>query len=98
MRVYLARHGKAKSVEDDPNCGLTDKGHEEVTRVAEFLGGLRITVSLIQHSGKMRAEETAHILASYLRCTAGPCQTTGLAPDDDPKATANFLNVYTDDV
>jgi len=98
MRVYLARHGKAKPVEDDPNCGLTDKGHDEVARVAEFLAEQPITLSLIQHSGKMRAEETAHIFASYMRCTAGPCHTSGLAPEDDPASTANFLKVYTDDV
>src|SRR5262249_1504541 len=93
-----ARHGKAKPVEDDPNCGLTDKGHDEVARVAEFLAEQPITLSLIQHSGKMRAEETAHIFASYMRCTAGPYHTSGLAPEDDPAATANFLKVYTDDV
>src|SRR2546422_7899203 len=36
---------------------------------------LRITVSLIQHSGKKRAEETAHLLATSIRWTAGPCHT-----------------------
>jgi phosphohistidine phosphatase len=98
MRVYLVRHGKAMPVDEDPQCGLTDKGHDEVTRVAKFLGSQRITVSLIQHSGKARAEETAHIFATYLRSTAGPCHTTGLDPEDDPADTANFLKVYTDDV
>jgi phosphohistidine phosphatase len=98
MRIYLVRHGKAKPVEEDPKCGLTDKGHDEVTRVAEFLGEQGITLSLIQHSGKMRSEETAHIFATYMRCTAGPCHTVGLDPEDDPAATANFLKVYTDDV
>jgi phosphohistidine phosphatase len=98
MRVYLVRHGKAMPVGEDPQCGLTDKGHDEVTRVAKFLGSQRITVSLIQHSGKARAEETAHIFATYLRSTAGPCHTTGLDPEDDPADTANFLKVYTDDV
>ena len=98
MRVYLVRHGKAKPVEEDRNCGLTDKGHDEVTRVAEFLAHQRITVSLIQHSGKARAEETAHIFASALRSTAGPCHTCGLDPEDNPSDTANFLNVYTDDI
>ena len=98
MRVYLARHGKAKPVEEDRNCSLTDKGHDEVARVAEFLAEQRITLSLIQHSGKKRAEESAHIFASYMRCTAGPHHTSGLDPEDDPAATANFLKVYTDDV
>ena len=98
MHAYLVQHGKAKSVEEDPNRGLSDVGREEVARVAEFLRGLRITISLIQHSGKLRAEETAHILGSSVRCTTGPCHTDGLDPTEDPAATANFLNVYTDDI
>jgi phosphohistidine phosphatase len=98
MYTYLVQHGKARSADEDPNRGLSDEGSEEVARIAEFLRELRITISLIQHSGKVRAEETAHILASTVRCTAGPYHTEGLAPADDPAATANFLKVYTDDI
>jgi phosphohistidine phosphatase len=98
MRAYLVQHGKAKSVEEDPNRGLTEEARVEVGRMGEFLCGLRISVSLIQHSGKTRAEETAHILASSLRATAGPCHTDGLNPEDDPLIAANFLQVYTDDI
>ena len=98
MRAYLVQHGKAKSADEDPNRGLTEEGREEVTQIAEFLAGLRISVSLIQHSGKARAEETAHILASSIRATAGPSHTDGLDPNDDPSLAANFLKVYTDDI
>src|SRR5437870_8347203 len=98
MRVYLVQHGKAKSAEEDPNRGLTDAGRAEVTRIAEFLAGLRLTVSLVQHSGKNRAEETAHILAANIRCAGGPCHTTGLDPSEDPTETGHFLKAYTDDV
>ena len=98
MRAYLVQHGKAKPAGEDPNRSLTVEGRAEVMRVAEFLADLRITVSLIQHSGKPRAEETAHLLATKIRCTAGPCRIEGLDPADDPTATANFLRVYTDDI
>jgi phosphohistidine phosphatase len=98
MHAYLVQHGKAKSAEEDPNRGLSDEGREEVMQVAEFLAGSRITTSLIQHSGKARAEETAHILANSIRCMAGPCHAESLSPSDEPAATANFLNVYTDDI
>lgn len=98
MHVYLVQHGKAKSAEDDPNRGLTDEGRADVLRVAEFLAEQRITVSLIQHSGKLRAEETAHIFAESIRCTSGPIHIQGLDPNDDPSLMANFLKVYTDDV
>jgi len=98
MHAYLVQHGKAKSADEDANRGLSDDGRSEVMRMADFLKQKRLTISLIQHSGKLRAEETAHILASTMRCTSGPCHTEGLSPSDDPDEMANFLNVYTDDV
>src|SRR5438094_8860108 len=98
MRVYLVQHGKAKLAEEDPSRGLTVEGYAEVKQVADFLAGLRITVSLIQHSGKKRAEEAAHLVATSMRCTPGPCHATGLDPTDDLSVPANFLNVYTGDV
>src|SRR5215468_3729812 len=98
MHLYLVQHGIAKSAEEDPDRSLTEAGRSEVSQVAEFLSELRITVSLIQHSGKTRAEETAHLLAECIRCTAGPTRTEGLNPDDSPSETANFLKVYTDNL
>jgi phosphohistidine phosphatase len=98
MYVYLVQHGKAKVPEEDPNRGLSDEGRNEVTLVAEFLAEQRMMVSLIQHSGKSRAEETAHLLAESIRCTSGPMHVQGLDPTDDPLTMANFLKVYTDDV
>ncbi|HYR86017.1 MAG TPA: phosphohistidine phosphatase SixA [Terriglobia bacterium] len=98
MRAYLVQHGRAKPADEDPDRGLSDTGREEVTRVGEFLRSLRISVSLIQHSGKSRAEETAHIFGTTIRCTSGPTHTSGLDPTDDPSITANFLKIYTDDI
>jgi phosphohistidine phosphatase len=98
MRAYLVHHGKAKSADEDPNRGLSDEGRDEINRIAEFLAALRISVSLIQHSGKARAEETAHLLAGAIRTTAGPSHTDELNPDSDPYIAANFLKVYDDDI
>src|SRR5438093_13659121 len=94
MRAYLVQHGKANSADEDPNRGLSDEGRDEVTRIAEFLAALRISVSLIQHSGKARAEETVHLLADAIRTTAGPTHTDELNPDRDPLIAANFLKAY----
>jgi phosphohistidine phosphatase len=98
MHVYLVQHGKAKSADEDPNRGLSEEGRAEVTRMAEFFCDLRIPIALIQHSGKLRAEETAHIFATCIRTGSGPIHTDGLSPNDDPSMTANFLDVYTDDI
>ena len=98
MHAYLVQHGKANSAEEDRNRGLSDEGRAEVMRIADFLHDQRISIALIYHSGKLRAEETAHILATSIRCTGGPCHSEGLNPSDDPVGTADFLNVYTDDI
>ena len=98
MRAYLVQHGKAKSADEDPNRGLSDEGRDEINRIAEFLAALRISVSLIQHSGKARAEETAHLFVDVIRSTAGPSHTNELNPDSDPMFAANFLKVYDDDI
>jgi phosphohistidine phosphatase len=98
MRVYLVQHGKAKSAEEDPNRGLSDEGREEVIRSAHFLKERRISVALIQHSGKLRAEQTAHIFAEIIRCAGGPCKADAMSPEDDPNELTNFLRIYDDDI
>jgi phosphohistidine phosphatase len=98
MRAYLVQHGKSKSAEEDPNRGLTDEGREEVARMAKLLCGLRCSVSLIQHSGKARAEQTAHIFSEFMRNSGGTYSMDGLSPTDDPLMTANFLKIYDDDI
>src|SRR5262245_54216326 len=98
MRAYLVQHGKAKSVDEDPNRGLSDEGVEEVNRIAEFLAALRISVSLIEHSGKARTAETVHLLAGAIRTTAGPGHSEELNSDSDPYSAATFLKVYDDDI
>src|SRR5262245_59113579 len=98
MRAYLVEHGKAKPADEDPNRGVSDEEHAEVTLIANFLHDLRITILLVYLSRKLRAEETAHILTTSIRCTGGPCHYDCLNPSDHPAATADFLNVYTDDI
>src|SRR5688572_1375171 len=98
MHAYLVQHGIATASVEDPHRKLSAEGRAEVMRMAHFLSRLRISVSLIQHSGKARAEETAHILAENMRVAGGPGKAVGLEPDDDPMEAANFLEAYTDDI
>ncbi|HUT23483.1 MAG TPA: phosphohistidine phosphatase SixA [Sumerlaeia bacterium] len=82
MRLYLAQHGEAHSEEVDPERRLTDRGVEDVERMAKFLKPLGLRVDAIWHSGKARAAQTADILASALVSTQGVVQRDGLAPKD----------------
>ncbi len=91
MFLYLVQHGEAKREEEDPARPLSDKGIEDVKRVASFASRLEITVEEVLHSGKLRARQTAEILADYLKVTKGVSESVGLAPLDDPTFWAEKL-------
>jgi phosphohistidine phosphatase len=84
MELYLAQHGQAKTEQEDPARPLTDEGGVEVTKVARALAATGLRVGTIRHSGKLRARQTADILADALRPDRGVAQLEGLSPNDDP--------------
>ena len=81
--LYLVQHGAAKTEAEDPQRGLTDEGRRAVARMADFLSTLQLSLDRIEHSGKLRAQETAEILAARLQPTEGMKQIPGIAPNDD---------------
>lgn len=82
MRIYLAQHGQAKQKDVDPDRHLTEKGIDDVKKVASFLRQFKLSVGSIWHSGKARAAQTANILASSLAVGQDVIQHDGLAPND----------------
>ncbi len=91
MEVYLVRHGQAKPETQEPTQPLSERGREEVGRVARHAAALGIRVAEIRHSTKLRARETAEILAAHLAPTHGLREVDGLAPTDDPAAACQVL-------
>lgn len=85
MILYLVRHGDAKNRSEDPSRGLSDNGIEDVKRVAGHLSGLNVSVERIFHSGKLRAMQTAQIMADAIGIDHPITETDGLAPTDDPR-------------
>ena len=98
MKLYLVQHGEAKPKEEDPERPLTDRGTEEVTKVATFLARSGIKVNQIRHSGKRRAEETASILGQNLSPPAGVRAVQGLAPKDGVDPIAEVLQLETNPI
>jgi phosphohistidine phosphatase len=88
-RLYLLRHGEAKSKEEDPERGLTDTGRTDVTRMATWAASAGIMVDEIRHSGKLRAQQTAEIFAEHLGAQAAA--VPGLAPNDDVATIAGAI-------
>jgi phosphohistidine phosphatase len=98
MFLYLVQHGEAKKEEDDPQRGLTDRGFKDVARTAIYARKLGLKVSVIHHSGKTRALQTAQILADYLKPGKGSSPADALAPMDDPAAWAGRIAGMHEDV
>lgn len=91
MLLYLIQHGDAKREEEDPSRPLSEKGIEDVKRVASHISRLNIGVEEILHSGKLRAKQTAEIMAEKLMIGKGISEADGLAPLDNPGLWAERL-------
>jgi phosphohistidine phosphatase len=97
MRVYLVQHGEAVSKEENPDRPLSEKGAGDVREVGNFLyQHARLLIPEILHSGKLRAAETANLLARCLNAAydAGP----DLQPNDDPERWFEHLTARNKDV
>lgn len=87
MEIYLVRHGEAESELIEPAQPLRERGRADVTRVAHRAAQAKVTAAEIRHSAKLRAKQTAEILAAHLKPGQGLCEVDYLAPNADP-ATA----------
>lgn len=87
--LYLVRHGKAEAGHDDDLRRLTEGGRKTVRRVAGRLADAGVRPDRIEHSGLVRARETAEILAGALGST--PEAVAGLRPEADVAPIARRL-------
>ena len=97
MKLYLVQHAEAVPAEDNPDRPLSDKGRSDVRRVASFLAR-SVHVGRIVHSPKMRARDTAVLLAQAL----GPGgvveeAASGLAPNDSVEVAADLIAGWSED-
>ncbi len=90
MNVYLMQHGEAAAEADDPARPLTATGRAVVTRVVTRAQAAGVQVDQCLHSGKLRAEQTAQVLAAAV-CKAAAQHRDGLAPNDSVAPTAAWL-------
>ncbi len=84
MKLYLVQHAEAKEKEEDPDRPLSEKGLDDIEKMANFLKG-KIKVARILHSGKLRAKQTAERLNESIQSSEGIKEVDDLAPLDDPK-------------
>ncbi len=84
MKLYLVQHAEAMSEERDPDRPLTANGVEDTRRVAALLKDSgQVALERILHSGKLRAQQTAEIIAQDLEPASGVEQADDLGPLDE---------------
>ncbi len=79
-RLILVQHARARPREEGAERPLSDTGQADIRRVASFLADHGVRPDRIMHSGKLRARQTAEVLAHRLACVVEA------VPDLDPMA------------
>ena len=96
MNLYLMQHGEAAAEADDPARPLTDAGRAAVAQVAARAQMAGVRIDTCVHSGKLRTEQTAHVLADAV--AGGRVESRdGLAPNDPIGPVAQWLREWTAD-
>ncbi len=96
MRLYLVQHGEAKSKQEDPERGLTNKGISDIETLADFLKA-KVSFDRVVHSGKLRAQQTADILTAAIAPNITPAVIDCINPNDDPEKLAKLIVSWTGD-
>lgn len=85
VRVYLVQHARSTAKDEDPSRPLSDMGWQDIRKMGEYAKEhLGVHVEQIVHSSKLRAKQTAEVLAIYLHPANGAKATGGLEPLADP--------------
>jgi phosphohistidine phosphatase len=98
MFLYLVQHAEAKRDDEDHARPISQKGLEDISKVAAYVSLLNISVSEILHSTKLRAEQTAGVLFQNLKPVRGMKEMDGLSPLDGPEIWAGRLRDYQNDI
>jgi phosphohistidine phosphatase len=99
MKLYLVQHAESKREEEDHTRSLSDRGWNDIRKTANYAKEhLCIKVEQIVHSGKLRAKQTAEVLAEHLNSPKAVVTDTNLEPLADPKSWKKRLVETTEDI
>lgn len=97
MKLYLMRHGKAASLEQDPERGLTQEGKSEIERLARVLLPQNIHFTHVWHSNKARAKQTAIAITGILSPDAELHVHEHMKPNDHTGVVEGDIKFWTED-
>ncbi len=95
MRLYLVQHGDNLSEAVDPQKPLSAKGRRDIEGLAKALKDFRVSVVEVIHSGKLRAAQSAEIIAESLDVPVS--SSAGLDPMDPVKPFASRVRTWTEE-
>ncbi len=98
MKLYLVRHGRALPAENDQAQPLSLEGRDDIMHLARTLGHMNIRVQTILHSGKLRSEESARLIADVLQPAGGVVRSENLGPTDDIGPMLQKIRTATEDL
>ena len=98
MKLYLAQHGDATPKEENPDRPLSKKGRADVRDIARFLSHIDTAVARVMHSGKLRAKQTAEMLAEQLAPGCTLEINEHINPLDSPVKAAKEITQHQDDI
>lgn len=84
LYLYILQHGEAVSKEIQPERPLSEQGIRDIRILAQHMQNMGVQLGNIFHSGKLRAQQSAALIAENLSPGINPVQTEGLNPNDDP--------------
>ena len=96
MMIYLVQHGEALSKQEDPQRPLSRKGTDDVEKLAILCASNRLNIKTIWHSTKLRAKQTAQIIAQ--QTGAKTYQRVGLEPLDPVKPIFEEITNLKEDI
>jgi len=91
MRLYLVQHGDAVQEQTDPQRPLSAAGRWQVDAVGRLLASAGVRPGRVAHSGKLRAQQTAELLAIACASDKAVEAAAGLSPNDPVKPVARMV-------
>ncbi|MFC1566639.1 phosphohistidine phosphatase SixA [bacterium] len=85
MKLLIVRHADSISSPTIDEKILSEKGIQETVKIAKHLQKIAYKSDNIWHSTKLRAKQTASIIAEHIDSTDKLVQKPNLAPLDDPR-------------
>jgi phosphohistidine phosphatase len=98
MRLTLVHHGEAVEPIVDVRRPLSPHGQQAVARLAAECAARGVSPTVIWHSGKLRARQTAEEFWRACNALATFSATRDLQPDDPPEWLRDRLRGETNDI